>query len=210
MLLGLGLVFGLDAFALSWRQTLLFVKEAAFAPEYVYEFAFSNDSREPVFLFEVEASCGCLSVEAVPRFVPPGGKGVIRVVFVRDGRRGIQKQKVRVLASDAPDQPAVLSLVVKLPEAYTLSPQFLTWSAGEGGVQRTIFQAAPGCDVSIAGVVCDSEQFEPWLEPNDKGSSVVVAVRRRAVNAAEVASLRIRLDGPGGRETEARLPLFAH
>jgi len=59
-----------------------------------YNFAFTNTGEGSLLILDADASCGC----TIPRFskepIPPGGSGMVEVVFDSTGRMGKQSKTV--------------------------------------------------------------------------------------------------------------------
>jgi|GEM_PF-813477 len=67
-----------------------------------YSFKFVNDGKSPLIIRDIYTSCGCTvtSYNHIP--VTVGKKGQINVVFNTDGKSGIQRKIVTIIANTVP------------------------------------------------------------------------------------------------------------
>jgi hypothetical protein len=75
-----------------------------------YNFAFSNIGEGSLVILNASASCGC----TVPQFskepVPPGGSGMVEVVFDSSGRMGQQSKTITIKTNGT---PPVVNLTIR-------------------------------------------------------------------------------------------------
>ena len=68
-----------------------------------YAFKFKNTGDANLIISDVSSSCGC----TIPKFtkdpVKPGEKGLLRVTFESDNRRGFQNKTVTVVSNTQPN-----------------------------------------------------------------------------------------------------------
>lgn len=201
--------FGGESLALDWTRTLISSVQQTYSREYVYEFSFTNRSDEPVMILDLEPSCDCLRLELSGREIAPRGRGVLRVVFTTGARTGLQKKQVRVWTSDRPNLATTLSLNVRLPEAFVLSPTVVSWKSGESGLRRIQFASAPNRDVTIKEVACDNVNFKVYSRREHPAGPTVILVDRESPEKPTKGRIRLRLEGDHGFTGVAFITLAA-
>lgn len=67
-----------------------------------YAFKFKNEGKSDMIITSARGSCGCTVPEWPRKPIPPGGEGVIDVVFNSEGREGKQHKQVTVVANTHP------------------------------------------------------------------------------------------------------------
>jgi len=83
-----------------------------------YSFKFKNTGKGDLIITSAKGSCGCTvpSYPAAP--IPPGGEGVIDVVFNSDGKSGQQNKKVTLVANTVPNTKVLaINGMVEVPVA---------------------------------------------------------------------------------------------
>jgi hypothetical protein len=68
-----------------------------------YSFKFKNTGKADLIITSAKGSCGCTVPEYPVEPIPPGGDGVIDVVFNSDGKSGQQNKKVTIVANTVPN-----------------------------------------------------------------------------------------------------------
>lgn len=74
-----------------------------------HEFRFTNTGNSPLIIANVQASCGCTTPEYSKTPIPPGGEGLVKVVFNSEGQLGKQ-HKVITVTSNATKRNTLLHL----------------------------------------------------------------------------------------------------
>ena len=75
-----------------------------------YDFSFTNAGKSDLLLAEVSTSCGC-TVPSYPKApIRPDEKGIVKVTFNSQGRRGFQSKNILVVSNT---QPNVTVLKIK-------------------------------------------------------------------------------------------------
>ena len=128
VLLLLLLITSLPAADLAFVQPTFTVTPAAGAETVTAQFAFSNAGTTPLTITQLEASCGCTTVDLEKRLYQPGEKGEVSVILDLSGLSGPQDKTVQVQYDRGP--MILLHLKVLLPEAPSVEPTFLTWKVG--------------------------------------------------------------------------------
>lgn len=81
-----------------------------------YSFKFTNTGEGDLIITNAKGSCGCTIPEYPHEPIPPGGKGVIDVVFNSDGKEGQQNKKVFITANTVPSSTVLaINGMVKVP-----------------------------------------------------------------------------------------------
>lgn len=66
-------------------------------------FSFTNKGKVDLVLTDVRASCGCTVAKNWPRMpIAPGARGAITVNFNSEGRPGVQRKTITVVANTTP------------------------------------------------------------------------------------------------------------
>jgi hypothetical protein len=94
------------------------IKEGDFAK---HEFVFKNTGREPLYVRDAKASCGCTTPQWTKDTIAPGGEGKILVQFNSEGRPGDFDKSVTVLANTDPE-----ATVIKIKGHVIGKPQAIT------------------------------------------------------------------------------------
>ena len=68
-----------------------------------YSFKFTNSGKGDLIITDAKGSCGCTVPSYPGAPIPPGGEGVIDVVFNSDGKSGQQNKKVTLTANTVPN-----------------------------------------------------------------------------------------------------------
>jgi len=101
------------------------------------KFAFVNAGNGTVTIENVQSSCGCTIPTLAKKTYAPGERGEILARFNIGDRRGVQDKTIRV-SVQGEREPAVLSLIVKIPESAEITPTMLVWERGEANKSKTI------------------------------------------------------------------------
>lgn len=80
-----------------------------------YSYKFKNTGKSPLIISNATATCGCTIPEPPKEPIPPGGEGVIKVVFDSHGKFGMQ-DKVITVTSNANPTVAELHLTGEIKE----------------------------------------------------------------------------------------------
>ncbi|NEU08069.1 DUF1573 domain-containing protein [Flavihumibacter sp. R14] len=67
-----------------------------------YEFAFTNNGKEPMIITGATATCGCTVPEYPHEPIGPGESGKISVVFDSAGKSGMQNKVISITANTNP------------------------------------------------------------------------------------------------------------
>ncbi len=68
-----------------------------------FDFSFTNSGKSDLLLAEATASCGC-TIPSYPKApIRPGEKGIVKVTFNSQGRRGFQTKNILVVSNTQPN-----------------------------------------------------------------------------------------------------------
>jgi len=63
------------------------------------EFIFHNMGKKDLVIEKIETTCGCTTPEWSQKPVPPGGEGVVKILFNSSEQRGLQNKSIRILSN---------------------------------------------------------------------------------------------------------------
>jgi hypothetical protein len=121
---------------LSWTATKIEVASDSTTPTVEARFHFVNAGAQPVDILSVVTSCGCTSAKLAERHYEPGKGGDVVITYNRGSRTGLQTNQIAVETSGQP--PAMLTLLVRIPEVVRLDPGFVTWKHDEPKTPKSI------------------------------------------------------------------------
>lgn len=107
------------------------------------KFGFVNAGSAAVMIESVQSSCGCTVPTLEKKSYAPGERGELLARFLIGDRTGVQEKTIQVLVKGERD-PAVLTLVVKIPEVLRVVPPILIWEQGEAPDAKTFSLQAQG------------------------------------------------------------------
>jgi hypothetical protein len=116
---------------LLWQSVRVEGTAAADQKIYHASFPFRNVGAYPVAIAEVRTSCGCTTATLDKKTFAPGEQGRIEVNFDLGERIGRQEKEVQILSDDKPNAPTVLTLVVRIPEMFSVEPRLLIWKKAD-------------------------------------------------------------------------------
>lgn len=72
-----------------------------------YAFSFTNTGKSDLIIGEVSTSCGC-TVPSYPKTpIRPGEKGVVKIAFNSNGKRGYQNKSIVVASNTQPNTTVI-------------------------------------------------------------------------------------------------------
>ncbi len=196
--LWLGLAAPLTAGALSWDK-LAFDRAAPLgAASEDFTFHFKNSGTAPVTIIYVQTSCGCTTAALAKQVYAPGEGGDLKVTYRFGGQVGSQEKTISVTTSDAPDEPTVLVLRVKIPEFYTVSPRLVWWSVGDAPDEK---QAAITINPALKAVIAlearDDPAFGVRLDARPGGHDYVLFIKPASTRTEQRTRVDLRLEPEG-------------
>jgi Protein of unknown function (DUF1573) len=169
---------------LSWENPEQKVTARATDQFVVAKYRFTNTGNYPVTILEVQPSCGCTTVQLAKKQYAPGESGELAARFDFAGHTGHQEKSIVVLTKDTINKPITLRLLVTIPEAVAVEPEFLFWRVGDG------FPA------KIVSIKSNSSAIRVDLEEITPGKEVKVTVTPRNRGQPAAATLIIKTDYP--------------
>jgi hypothetical protein len=163
----------------------------------VAKYRFTNIGPSPVTINDVQTSCGCTT--AVPKKweYAPGESGEIEATFQFAGHIGRQEKWIFVTTNLAPREPTLLRLIVNIPIAITIEPEFLMWRVDEPAQPKTIrILVAESFPAKIVSVQADNSGVKLGLHEVRPGKEMEVTVTPPDTSKPGSAVLSIRTDYP--------------
>jgi hypothetical protein len=165
---------------LSWENPEQKVTAGATDQFVVAKYQFTNTGNYPVTVLEVQPSCGCTTVQLAKKQYAPGESGELAVRFDFAGRTGRQEKSIVILTKDTINQPITLKLLVTIPEAVAVEPEFVFWRVGDEPEPKVIRVAvADGFPAKIVSIRTNSSAIRVDLEEVTPGKEVKVTVSRK-------------------------------
>lgn len=178
------------------RETYEFgkIEEAKGVVSYVFNF--TNTGSEPLFIQNVQPSCGCTTPEWSQKPVVPGGKGYIKAIFDPAGRPGAFVKSITVI-SNAVNSPVILKfsgeVIGKTPkpeDRFTFSIdqlRFITTYIAFGKISPTK-QATKTIEVMNGGTSPLNIAF-PSVAPH-----LQIMLSPATIKPGQIATISIRYD----------------
>lgn len=196
----------------------ILVEEASYDFGTVYEgdevqhaYAVKNTGDADLVLTKVKTSCGCTVAEYTEEPIPPGGEGVVDIVFKTRSKKGSQKKSIFVHTNDprTPQQKLFIQGHVQ-PEFWIEPRDRIDLGVIERGEtiepQVVTVKWLADLDVDITGIVIRNDAIsveqEPWEDGEHKGAKLTVKVDDVAalLRAGQVSrvneSIQIQTDNP--------------
>lgn len=151
---------------LTWEATVRSPSIALGAEKAVAEFPFRNDSREPVIILNVRASCGCTVPELEKRQYAPGEGGVIKATYTIGDRQGAQHSVIYVQTAEAGAEVQQLHLHLDIPQPLEIAPRVVSWTQNEeAGPKYLEVHVHPDAGVELTGVETKDPGYRVALLP---------------------------------------------
>ena len=155
------------------------------------KFGFVNAGQAAVVIDSVQSSCGCTIATLAKTTYAPGERGEILARFNIGDRRGVNSKSIRVAIKGEPE-PAVLTLVVTIPEPARITPAMLVWDKGEAGKAKTIsVQAQPNQPVRVLKVTSSTPNFTIAVETSREAQEYRITVTPQNTETPGFALLSI-------------------
>jgi hypothetical protein len=163
----------------------------------VAKFRFTNVGTTPVKITDLQPSCGCTTAFLEKRQYGPGESGEIEARFKFNGRLGRQQKWIVVKTDWVPPQQTILRLGVSIPEAISISPEFVLWRIGDQLKSKTVRISVPdGVATKVLSVQADNSTVKLELSEIRPGKELEVKVTPISTNQPGSATLSIRTDYP--------------
>ena len=163
----------------------------------VAKYRFTNAGTEPVTIDSVRTSCGCTTATLTKKEYLPGESGEIEARFEVGGRVGHQEKAILVTTKDSPQAPAVLRLIVNIPESVKITPEMVFWRVGEAPEPKTIeVSVSEESPAKIVSVVSSEPGIKATVEDALPGKKATIRVTPTDTSHADHATLVIKTDYP--------------
>jgi Protein of unknown function (DUF1573) len=165
--------------------------------EAVARFHFVNAGTSAIKIVNVRTSCGCTTAALAKDQFAPGEAGDIQARFAFGSHTGHQEKTIAVTTSDSPNQQTLLRLIVDIPQAVILQPEFVFWKVGEP-VDTKKFRVAigEGFSAKLLGVESDNPDIHFVVNPITPGKELEVSVTPNETKRPQSATLLIKTDYP--------------
>lgn len=176
---------------ISWENPEQKVTARATDQFVVAKYRFTNTGNYPVTILEVQPSCGCTTVQLAKKQYAPGESGELAARFDFAGHTGHQEKSIVVLTKDTINKPITLRLLVSIPEAVAVEPEFLFWRVGDEPEPKLIcVGVADGFPAKIVSIKSNSSAIRVDLEEITPGKEVKVTVTPRNRGQRPVPTIR--------------------
>jgi hypothetical protein len=165
--------------------------------EAVVKYHFVNEGKSSIKIVNVHTSCGCTTAALAKDEYAPGEAGDIEARFNFGSHTGHQEKTIAVTTSDAPNQPTYLRLVVDIPQAVVLQPEFVFWKIGEP-LDAKKFRVAigEGFSAKLLGVESDNPEIQFVVKLVTPGKELEVSVTPNETKRPLSGTLLIKTDYP--------------
>lgn len=163
----------------------------------VAKYRFTNTGTAPVTIDSVRTSCGCTTANLTKKEYQPGESGEIEARFEVGGRVGHQEKAILVTTSESPQNPAVLRLIVDIPESVKITPEMVFWRVGEAPEPKTIeVSVSDESPAKIVSVVSSKPDIKATVEDTLPAKKATIHITPADTSHAGNATLVIRMDYP--------------
>jgi hypothetical protein len=163
----------------------------------VAKYRFTNAGTEPVTIDSVRTSCGCTTATLTKKEYLPGESGEIEARFDVGGRVGHQEKAILVTTNDSPQNPAVLRLIVNIPESVKITPEMVFWRVGEAPEPKTVeVSVSDETPAKIVSVVSSAPSIKATVEDVLPGKKATIRVTPADTSHVDHATLVIKMDYP--------------
>ncbi|MBV9998129.1 MAG: DUF1573 domain-containing protein [Verrucomicrobia bacterium] len=163
----------------------------------IAKYRFTNAGTGPVTISSVQTSCGCTTATLTKKEYLPGESGEIEARFNVGGRVGHQEKAILVTTSDSPQTPAVLRLIVDIPESVKITPEMVYWQVGEAPEPKTIeVSVSDDSPAKIVSVSSSTPGIKATVGDALPAKKATIQVTPADTSHAERATLVIKMDYP--------------
>jgi hypothetical protein len=161
------------------------------------KYRFTNAGTEPVTIDSVRTSCGCTTATLTKKEYLPGEAGEIEARFEVGGRVGHQEKAILVTTSDSPQAPAVLRLIVNIPESVKITPEMVFWRVGDAPEPKTIeVSVSDDSPAKIVSVVSSTPDIKATVGDALPAKKATIQVTPTDTSHMNNATLVIKTDYP--------------
>ena len=161
-------------------------------------FAFTNATRQPVTLTEIETSCGCTAATSAKKIYAPGEQGQIDVIFDAKGTAGVQQKTIYVRTSDAAEATA-LTFKVNVPAWLEITPRLIWWRTGDKNSPKdSIATLTEPAKIKLTAASVDGDAFTATIVPEPDGRRYRIVVQPVATTGPAQATVTVVAELAGG------------
>jgi len=166
------------------RETISLTPKAG-ADRDIVVFPFRNAGTQALTITQLDATCGCTTVDLEKRTYPPGEKGELTVIFDLNGLSGLQEKSIQVYYDRGP--MILLQLKALLAEAPSVAPTFLTWKVGAEATEKIAIITMPtGVIERALEVTSSSPDITGKLYARDDDTYALAVTPTSTTNATNV------------------------
>jgi hypothetical protein len=192
--------------ALQFTDTSLVIKATPQDRELQARYTFTNSGPEPIWIVQLNTSCGCTKAVADKTEYQPGETGTITATYTIGLSQGRHSHTINIQTSEPNTPPYILKLTAELPSGTTplanttpavvLVPRELVWSRPPYAT-KTISITLNDSTTTKLTATCDSDQFELKLDETVRPSTLQVTPKASAASTrAEITVLSTPAEGP--------------
>ncbi|RLA57764.1 MAG: hypothetical protein DRR04_12275 [Gammaproteobacteria bacterium] len=154
------------------------------------KFKFSNVGDGTLVIRELQASCQCTAGELGKRSYEPGESGEITVVFNPKGKRGNQRQYVRVFSNDPDKKQVMINVRGRVRPRIYIDPKLLGFGGMRHGQTKTM-------SFTVSGRGEDFKVTEATIRNSDAFSTKIVGPRPMTIDNEDLLQyeIHVTLDG---------------
>lgn len=168
------------------------------------DFAFKNETSQPVVIRKYKADCSCMAVEvkgAKLRY-EPGESGVVRANFDVSAISGtVEKNAMLWLDQDGEEKPSVrLTVDLQVNELIKIEPRALKWELNTKVDSQVIrFEISEGQAIKLGSVKASNPLFKHELKTLEEGKRYELTVSPSSTAAAAYCQFTIETDSKFAR-----------
>ena len=150
-----------------------------------------NEGQTVVTIEGLKPSCGCTTAALEKKTYAPGETGVVIARFDIGQRVGVHSKTVAVKI-EGKQTPAVLTLVVTIPELLKIEPNLVIWEKGEANKPKEIaIRSLPGQSIRALKVTSTDPRMRTKVEMVKDGQDYLISVTPESTEAPVFAILNI-------------------
>ncbi len=155
------------------------------------KFGFVNAGDSAVTIEAVQSSCGCTIPTLEKKTYAPGERGALLAHFLVGDRRGKQEKTIRVQIQGE-REPALLTLIVNIPEILRVTPPILIWEQSQPVEAKTFtVQAQANLPVLVNKVTSTNPEMDIKVETVSAAREYRVTVTPKSAEKAGLALVTI-------------------
>lgn len=181
---------------LKWAETVVEQTASVFNEAIAAEFSFENVGDEPVYISQLNTSCGCTTAKLNKSIYKPGECGKVVTSLDIGSRQGLQVTTVKV-SVDYQDEPIVLTMKTLIPKVLEISRTFVFWEqSNEPSIYEIDLKVDLESPVRVLSAVSDNNLIDAQLELVEEGKHYKLLVYPVSLDAPVKARIAIQTDFP--------------